>query len=458
MRCTSPTRSGASTRLDLATGAEHSGWPVAVYSDFRRELVWGALTLVDGSIYLGTGSYCDRKMIGKVFRVELATRAVSHWVAVPSRLGGGGSVWGWGGLAYSATRDSLYAVTGNAFEGGTNSGKRFREYAGHGEQIVELSRDLRVLGSNHPRDIHQKTDLDFVGSPVLFRHAACGQLAAGLNKNGFLYVWRLQRLAAGPLVTLRLSKPTLAAPLLTQAAYSPRTGALYVSTPSRLVRVDLDRRCRGRVKWGRKVGSGLFNGSPTIAGDTVWLVENAFEGSALVGVRAGSGVVKYKAKLGGPGLRRADCRRRPHLRPDVQRRLAELRARVGAETRAGRGGQRALRVPKLLGRLASLGQPRGRRLHDRRRRRLVAADLPRSAVRVAAGLGDERNDRGRRPQLGLRLPTGPPLDGRRGRDLGAHAEGGRHRVRCGERDTLVVARRDACRWLRGLRARAASRP
>ena len=248
----------------------------------------------------GTGSYCDRKMIGKVFRVELATRAVSHWVAVPSRLGGGGSVWGWGGLAYSATRDSLYAVTGNAFEGGTNSGKRFREYAGHGEQIVELGRDLRVLGSNHPRDIHQKTDLDFVGSPVLFRHATCGQLAAGLNKNGFLYVWRVQRLAAGPLVTLRLSKPTLAAPLLTQAAYSPRTGALYVSTPSRLVRVDLDRRCRGRVKWGRKVGSGLFNGSPTIAGDTVWLVENAFEGSALVAVRAVSGVVKYKAKLGGP--------------------------------------------------------------------------------------------------------------------------------------------------------------
>ena len=287
--------------LDLSTGAERPGWPVAVYSDFRRELVWGALTIVHGSLYFGTGSYCDRKMIGKVFRVDIAARGVSQWVAVPKRLGGGGSVWGWGGLAYSASRDSLYAVTGNAFEGGANSGKRFREYAGHGEQIVELGPDLRVRGSNHPRDIHQKEDLDFVGSPVLFRHAVCGQLAAALNKNGFLYVWRLGRLSAGPLVTLRLSKPTLAAPLLTQAAYSPVTGALYVSTPSRLVRVDLDRRCRGRVKWGRQVGSGLFNGSPTIAGDTVWLVQNAFEGSALVGVRAGSGVVRFRAKLAGPG-------------------------------------------------------------------------------------------------------------------------------------------------------------
>jgi hypothetical protein len=287
--------------LDLATGAERPGWPVTVYTDFRRELIWGALTIVKGSLYFGTGSYCDRKMIGKVFRVDIATRAVSRWVVVPKRLGGGGGVWGWGGLAYSTARDSLYAVTGNAFEGGANSGKKFREYAGHGEQIVELGLDLRLRGSNHPRDITKIEDLDFVGSPVLFRHAVCGQLAAALNKNGFLYVWRLKKLAAGPLVTLRLSKPTLAAPLLSQPAYSPRSGALYVSTPSRLVRIDVDRRCRGRVKWTRKIGNGLFNGSPTIAGDTVWLVENAFEGSALVGVRAGAGTVRYQAKLAGPG-------------------------------------------------------------------------------------------------------------------------------------------------------------
>jgi hypothetical protein len=286
--------------LDLATGAERPGWPIAVYTDFRRELVWGALTIVRGSLYFGTGSYCDRKMEGKVFRVDVATGGVSSWTVVPKSLGGGGGVWGWGGLAYSAARDSLYAVTGNAFEGGSNRGKRFREYAGHGEQIVELRLDLRVRGSNHPRDIRKTDDLDFVGSPVLFRHRVCGDLAAALNKNGFLYMWRTKRLSAGPVVRLRLSTPTLAAPLLTQAAYSPRTGAVYVSTPSRLVRVDVDGRCRGRVKWSRKVGSGLFNGSPTIAGDTVWLVENAFEGSALVGVRLGSGAIRYRARLAGP--------------------------------------------------------------------------------------------------------------------------------------------------------------
>jgi len=287
--------------LDLATGAERPGWPVTVYTDFRRELVWGALTNVGGSLYFGTGSYCDRTMVSKVFRVDIGTGAVGQWEVVPKRLGGGGGVWGWGGLAYSAARDSLYAVTGNAFEGGVNRGNRFREDAGFGERIVELGRDLTVRGSSHPKDIHEKNDLDFVGSPVVFQHGPCGELAAALNKNGSLYLWRTRTLAAGPVSRLRLSNPTLAAPLLTQAAYSPRTGALYVSTPSRIVRVNVTGKCRARLGWSRRVGSGLFNGSPTIAGDSVWLVENANAGSALVAFRATTGQPRYQARLAGPG-------------------------------------------------------------------------------------------------------------------------------------------------------------
>jgi hypothetical protein len=286
--------------LDLTTGAERAGWPIRVYPDFRRELVWGALAIVQGSVYLGTGSYCDRKMEGKLFRVELASGRVASWTVVPKRLGGGGGIWGWGGVAYSAARDALYAVTGNAFRGGTNTGRRFRESAGYGEQLVELGRDLSVRASNHPKGISKPLDLDFVGSPVLFSHPVCGELAAALNKNGRAYVWRAGDIRAGPLFSLQLSRPTLAAPLLSQPAYSPRTGALYVVTPGRLVRIDVDRRCRGRVAWGLPVGGGLFNGSPTVAGGTVWLVENAIKGSALVGVDAVSGKSRLRARLAGP--------------------------------------------------------------------------------------------------------------------------------------------------------------
>jgi outer membrane protein assembly factor BamB len=285
--------------LDLLTGAERPGWPMRLFADYRKELVWGAMTLVNGSLYMGTGSYCDRPMVGKVIRVELATRQISSWVSVPMRLGGGGSVWGWGGVTYSPERGSLFVATGNAFRGGTNVGKRFKESAGYGEHVVELSLDLTVRSAHHPPQMRGR-DIGFAGSPVLFRHVSCGDLVAAVNKDGFIYVWRSTNVAAGTLFRLRLSNPTQAAPLLSQPAYSARTGAIYVATPGRLVRVDVDRRCKGRVNWGRRVGSGLFNGSPTIAGNTVWLAENAIGGSSLLGFDARTGRNRLRIALGGP--------------------------------------------------------------------------------------------------------------------------------------------------------------
>ena len=288
--------------LDLATGEEQEGWPVELYPDFRQELVWGALTIVGGAVYLGTGAYCDRPMEGKVIRADIATRDVSSWVTVPARLGGGGGVWGWGGIAYSARRHSFFVATGNAFEGGSNTGKRFRESAGFGEHLVELRPDLSVRASNHPHSHRKPLDLDFAGSPVLFRHRTCGGLAAILNKDGFLYVWRSARITRGPVFSLRVARPTLAAPLLSQLAYSPQTKGLYASTPTRLVRIDVSRRCQGTVKWSHRIGSGLMNSSPTVARKTVWLVENKTGGSALLGLDARSGVERFRAPLAGPAF------------------------------------------------------------------------------------------------------------------------------------------------------------
>jgi hypothetical protein len=284
--------------LDLLTGAERPGWPVTLYTDHRRELVWGAMTLVNGSLYVGTGSYCDRPMVGKVIRLDLATRQVSSWVSVPLSRGGGGSVWGWGGVAYNPERGTLVVATGNAFQGGSNVGRRFRESAGYGLHVVELGLDLSVRGAHHPPQMKGR-DIGFAGSPVIFRHASCGQLVAAINKDGFIYVWRATRVAAGTLFRLRLSNPTHAAPLLSQPAYSPLTGAVYVATPGRLVRVDVTRRCKGRLTWGKRVGSGLFNGSPTIAGNTVWLAENAIGGSSLLGFDARTGANRYRSRLAG---------------------------------------------------------------------------------------------------------------------------------------------------------------
>src|SRR4029077_2340600 len=146
------------------------------------EMVWGALLLADGAVYAGTGAYCDLPMEGHLVRVALATRKASSWTVVPPSLGGGGGVWGWGGVAYSAKRDSIYVVTGNAFEGGSNKCAKFSEEAVYGEHIVELSPGLDVRSSDAP-DLTGFTDLDFVGSPGVAGPDRRGQVRAAAGEN-----------------------------------------------------------------------------------------------------------------------------------------------------------------------------------------------------------------------------------------------------------------------------------
>jgi hypothetical protein len=280
--------------LDLATGKERPGWPVRLYSDFRQELVWGALTRVRDSIYLGTGSYCDAPMVGKVIRVNVHTGAVSHWDVVPEEHGGGGGIWGWGGMAYSSVRGSLLAVTGNAFRGGTNDGDSFREWEPYGEHLVELSPSLGLRSASHPRGLTSNGDLDFVGSPVIVNRPGCPEQVVALNKNGKLYAWRSKKIAAGPAWTLQLALSSPAV-LVTQAAYSAQLRALFVPVPKRLVKVAITPGCTGKVAWRKH--DGAIQSTPTVAGTMVWTVD-WHSGAALIGIDGRTGHVRERHALG----------------------------------------------------------------------------------------------------------------------------------------------------------------
>jgi hypothetical protein len=204
--------------LDVATGEERRGWPVTVVRDFLREHVFGALTVVGGSVYVPTASFCDEPMEGKLVRVSLTTGGVSSWIAVPFRLGGGGGIWGFGGAARSERRGSLYVATGNAFEGGENTGDDFKEWAGYGEHLVELSPALEVRAASHPTDVTQRADLDFGSAPVVFSVPGCPEFVAAVNKNGVVYGWRSDGIADGPAWRLALRRPTSASPMIGQPA------------------------------------------------------------------------------------------------------------------------------------------------------------------------------------------------------------------------------------------------
>jgi len=281
--------------LALDTGKERPGWPVRLFSDFRQELVWGALNAVRDSIYLGTGSYCDAPMVGRVFRVNVLTRAVSHWDVVPAERGGGGGIWGWGGIAYSSSRQSLLAVTGNAFRGGSNDGDAFREWEPYGEHLVELSLSLHLRAASHPQGLTAPDDLDFVGSPVVVKRPGCPEEVVALNKNGRLYAWKTKRIAAGPAWSLQLAPSSPAKPLVTQAAYSNSLRALFVATPAGLLKIGITGGCTGKLLWKRK--QGVIQSTPTVAGTMVWTVA-WHRGAALIGIDGRTGRVRARRALG----------------------------------------------------------------------------------------------------------------------------------------------------------------
>ena len=286
--------------LDAGTGAERDGWPVRVFPDFRRELVWGALTLADGAVYVPTASYCDSSSLGGVYRVDLASRQVSSWISVPASEGGGGGVWGWGGTAYDADSDALFAVTANALSGGSNTGSDFTESAGYGEHLVELGPDLSLESADHPADLTSPLDLDFVGSPVVFDRAGCGKLIVAADKDDIVYAWRADDIGAGPIWELPLETFDPADPLLSQLAWSGSLNSIYAVTGTQLVRIAVAADCSEKVDWQRPLGTHTENGSPTIAGDTVWFAVNG--DPQLLGYDARTGAKVYEQPLGGTTL------------------------------------------------------------------------------------------------------------------------------------------------------------
>ena len=57
-----------------------------------------------------------------------------------------------------------------------------------------------------------------------------------------------------------------------------------------------------RAGVSRATASRVVNGSPTVAGTTVWLAGNATDGSALLGFDARTGAKRFRARLAGPSV------------------------------------------------------------------------------------------------------------------------------------------------------------
>jgi outer membrane protein assembly factor BamB len=275
--------------LDPVTLKDRPGWPLRLYTRPSQQLIWGALTLTQGKLYVGTGLLCAQAAT-HLYAIDVKTRKVQTWTPVPLALGGGGGMWAWGGVAYDAPSRSILAAPGDALQGGTNVGKQFHEDAGYAEHLVQLTRDLRVRQSSSPHSYRTYTDQDLTGTPIVMRATGCPALVAVESKSGSVYVWKLASISKGV-----WWQKKLAPQLNGQPAWSPQTRSLYVVGHRRAFRLRVGAGCTLHQVWSVPLSSGGVNGPPLVTGNTVWFAVSADQ--TLWALNATTGALLWKGGL-----------------------------------------------------------------------------------------------------------------------------------------------------------------
>ena len=285
--------------LDVTTGDDKPGWPIAVTADHAdADYVWGAVRLLRSTLYVPIASYCDapgadgRYTNGRIVAINVdrgTQSAVFDSVPGEDNLG---SMWGWGGVSTDPKGRALYVGVGNS-----------RTYdpaclcivddAGYGDAMVKLTPGLGVVGWNRPLTIPNTGDVDFGSAPLLFQPRGCPPLAAANNKIGRMYVWNRNQLGRGPRASLLLAGGP---GFVGQPSYSPELGLLFeshvsVSKGTRKVgdgvaAFSFDARCRIHRRWQTSVGLGNMP-PPLIIGDVLFAPGGNTGGYTLLAARTG---------------------------------------------------------------------------------------------------------------------------------------------------------------------------
>jgi outer membrane protein assembly factor BamB len=216
--------------LRLDDGTTAPGWPLSLTSRPEVEYVWGGLQIVANRLYVPFASYCDDTddqgyaADGRVVAVDLdgpSVAATFDTVPGPDNLGG---VWGFGGVSAEPDGSAIYTAVGNSWVTDPVTGELY-DAAGFGDSVVRLTADLTPVSSDRPDTIPTAGDYDFGAAPVLFQPVGCPPLAAANNKDGLLYIWNRDNLAAGPIYSEGVG--TVSAPFIGAPSWSPRLQLLF---------------------------------------------------------------------------------------------------------------------------------------------------------------------------------------------------------------------------------------
>ncbi len=182
---------------------------------------WSSPLLYNGYAYIGVASNCDKPLVqGQVLQVSLQTHRIVHTFKVVPDGQTGGGIW---------TSPSVDPATNTLFiSSGTETGPQ--------QQLAQavFSLDASTLTLKSWWKLPAKVaigDSDFDTSPILFNDANGTPLVAAVNKNGYVYVFNRNDIAAGPVWTQLIDIAGMC-PLCEESSVSSNTvggGALYVA-------------------------------------------------------------------------------------------------------------------------------------------------------------------------------------------------------------------------------------
>jgi outer membrane protein assembly factor BamB len=207
--------------LDANTGAVlwrvYTGSNAATSGHYN----WSSPLIYDGYAYIGIASDCDIPLVqGGVIQVNLAThKIVTFFKGVPDGQIGGGI---WSSPSVDPTTNSLFLSSG------TETGPQ--EYLAQSLYVLDAT-TMKLKSYWHLPEKDAIGDSDFDTSPILFSDAKGTPLVATINKNGYLYAFNRNDVAAGPVWHQLIDIPGMC-PLCEESSVSSNTfggGRLYAA-------------------------------------------------------------------------------------------------------------------------------------------------------------------------------------------------------------------------------------
>ena len=284
------------------TGAVLPGWPVTIVSNPSVEHVYGALNVVNGSVYVITASMCDNGTYhGRIVQVATASAKVAKRLYIDGSVAdangnitspgpGGGGVWGAAGVSIDVAGAYVYAATGNL--NGPED-----ESSGYGNHVLKMLPDLSVVASASPPLGCAHCDLDFGSTPVLFHPVGCYPRFAALNKNHEVYVYRRDPFTTAPVATLFNNE------YVGEVAYDARTQTMVSANLDGMRAYVFDSGCVPHVTWsipgtsgpGGQLGQAVS--PPAMANGIAYYGNGA--GATLYAVEVATGKLLWQHILGG---------------------------------------------------------------------------------------------------------------------------------------------------------------